>query len=664
MASFDLVIRGGKIATASDTFDADIGISDGRIVALGAELEKGKEEIDAAGRCVAARRHRQPLPYRAALRHGHHVRRRLLHAARSRRRSAARPPSSRSRRSIAACRCARWSPTTTSARARKAVIDYAFHLIISDPTEQVLGQELPALIKDGYHLVQGLHDLRSAEARRLPDARRPGVARREGALVMVHAENDDMIRWLAQAPDRARAMARRSSTASRMTRSPRREATHRVDLAVAPARRAGADRPRLEPGGDRTRSAPRRRCGAEDLRRDLPAVSGPHRRRHGPARRRGREVVLQPAAARQGGAGGDLGRACATAPSRSIPPTTRPTGSMKRRRSRTATQTTVQGDGQRRARHRDAPAAAVFRRRAEGAAHHQPVRRAHRDQPRAHLRPVPAQGHDRGRVRRRHRDLESRHREAHRLFDDARRCRLHALRGARLQGLAGDRDQPRAHRRRGRRIESGARLGTIHRARPARAAGRSRHWQHRRTRPQTSQTSSDKTPWPDILKIAAAQLGPLHKADSRAVCSRSAWSICCGKRTAWARSSSSFPNSPSPPSFRAGGWTDQKEVDQRFFEREMPSAETRTPVRRSEEARHRLLHRLRGARPPRARRFNTAILVGPDGAIIGKYRKIHLPGHADHKPEGRVPAPGEEATSRSATWAFASGATWTPSPAC
>ena len=29
------------------------------------------------------------------------------------------------------------------------------------------------------------------------------------------------------------------------------------------------------------------------------------------------------------------------------------------------------------------------------------------------------------------------------------------------------------------------------------------------------------------------------------------------------------------------------------------------------------------------RRFNTAILVGPDGAIVGKYRKIHLPGTAE-----------------------------------
>ena len=30
------------------------------------------------------------------------------------------------------------------------------------------------------------------------------------------------------------------------------------------------------------------------------------------------------------------------------------------------------------------------------------------------------------------------------------------------------------------------------------------------------------------------------------------------------------------------------------------------------------------------RHFNTAILVGKDDGIIGKYRKIHLPGHAEH----------------------------------
>jgi predicted amidohydrolase len=34
----------------------------------------------------------------------------------------------------------------------------------------------------------------------------------------------------------------------------------------------------------------------------------------------------------------------------------------------------------------------------------------------------------------------------------------------------------------------------------------------------------------------------------------------------------------------------------------------------------------------RKRRFNTSILVGRDGAIIGKYRKVHLPGHAEPQP--------------------------------
>src|SRR5258708_4418594 len=33
------------------------------------------------------------------------------------------------------------------------------------------------------------------------------------------------------------------------------------------------------------------------------------------------------------------------------------------------------------------------------------------------------------------------------------------------------------------------------------------------------------------------------------------------------------------------------------------------------------------------RRFNTSILVERDGRIVGKYRKVHLPGHVEHEPE-------------------------------
>src|SRR6478672_9208395 len=32
-------------------------------------------------------------------------------------------------------------------------------------------------------------------------------------------------------------------------------------------------------------------------------------------------------------------------------------------------------------------------------------------------------------------------------------------------------------------------------------------------------------------------------------------------------------------------------------------------------------------------RFNTSVLVAADGRIVGKYRKIHLPGYADRHPQ-------------------------------
>src|SRR5207244_11407207 len=84
-----------------------------------------------------------------------------------------------------------------AAAGPKAIIDYAFHLIISDPSEQVLGQELPALIRDGYtsFKVYMTYDLLRLDDRQMLDIL--ALARREGAFVMVHAENHDMIAWLA-----------------------------------------------------------------------------------------------------------------------------------------------------------------------------------------------------------------------------------------------------------------------------------------------------------------------------------------------------------------------------------------------------------------------------------------------------------------------------------
>jgi predicted amidohydrolase len=78
---------------------------------------------------------------------------------------------------------------------------------------------------------------------------------------------------------------------------------------------------------------------------------------------------------------------------------------------------------------------------------------------------------------------------------------------------------------------------------------------------------------------------------------------------------------------------DEAEVDS-FFEQEMPGPETRPLF---DEARRLGIGFCLGyaeltAEGDTARRFNTSILVDAGGRIVGKYRKIHLPGHAEHEP--------------------------------
>jgi dihydropyrimidinase len=84
-------------------------------------------------------------------------------------------------------------------RARdKAVIDYGFHLIVSDPDEQAMNEHLPALIRRGMtsFKVYMTYDRLKLDDYQLLDVL--SLADREGALVMVHAENNDMIRWIAK----------------------------------------------------------------------------------------------------------------------------------------------------------------------------------------------------------------------------------------------------------------------------------------------------------------------------------------------------------------------------------------------------------------------------------------------------------------------------------
>ena len=75
----------------------------------------------------------------------------------------------------------------------KCYADYGFHLIIANPSPSVLGQELPALVGDGYtsFKVFMTYDELVLNDRQLLEVFE--CARSCGALVMVHAEGDDAI---------------------------------------------------------------------------------------------------------------------------------------------------------------------------------------------------------------------------------------------------------------------------------------------------------------------------------------------------------------------------------------------------------------------------------------------------------------------------------------
>ena len=197
MADFDLLITGGTLATASDTFAADIGIKDGKVAALGRDLGSAARTIDATDLLV--------LPGGVDA-HCH-----------IEQKSSGGPMTADDFYSGSVS--AVFGGTTTimpfavqhrgnslrqvvqEAHARagpKAVIDYAFHLILSDPTKQVMGQELPALIQDGYSSFKIYMTYASLKLddRQVLDVL--ATARQYGAMTMVHAENDDVINWLSE----------------------------------------------------------------------------------------------------------------------------------------------------------------------------------------------------------------------------------------------------------------------------------------------------------------------------------------------------------------------------------------------------------------------------------------------------------------------------------
>jgi len=133
------------------------------------------------------------------------------------------------------------------------------------------------------------------------------------------------------------------------------------------------------------------------------------------------------------------------------------------------------------------------------------------------------------------------------------------------------------------------------------------------------------------LRIAAAQLGPLHLADTRVSATARLVKLMRDAHAMGAKFVV-FPELAFTTFFPRWWMDDAAEVDAKFFEKSMPSPETQPLF---DEAKKLGIGFYIGYAEltPEGRHFNTAILVGPDGSVVGKYRKIHLPGHADHKPK-------------------------------
>ena len=131
------------------------------------------------------------------------------------------------------------------------------------------------------------------------------------------------------------------------------------------------------------------------------------------------------------------------------------------------------------------------------------------------------------------------------------------------------------------------------------------------------------------LKVAAAQLGPIHLADARESVVERLIALLRDAHGAGVQLVV-FPELALTTFFPRYFMEDQAEVD-RFFEREMPSEVTQPLF--DEAKRLGVGFHLGYAELDGEHHFNTAILVDENGETFGKYRKIHLPGHADHRPQ-------------------------------
>ncbi|WP_246725363.1 dihydropyrimidinase [Beijerinckia sp. L45] len=194
MSDYDLVVRGGTVVTET-TRRTDIGILNGKIAAIGSDLQ-GRETVDASGLLV--------LP--GGVDSHCHI-------------EQLRPEGGTDEETFLSASISALAGGTTTVipfsvqfkgqpirdtlaayhrLARNALVDYSFHQIITDPTDAVIA-EIPEIVASG---IRSLKVFLTYDPLYLDDrqyVRVLAAARRAGALVTVHCENYEAIRWRSAA---------------------------------------------------------------------------------------------------------------------------------------------------------------------------------------------------------------------------------------------------------------------------------------------------------------------------------------------------------------------------------------------------------------------------------------------------------------------------------
>ena len=190
----DLVITEGTLASASEIYKADIGITNGKIVTLGEDLE-GDDVINASGKLV--------LPGGIET-HCHIAQESAMSIMTADDYETGSISAAFGGNScfvpFAAQKKGQSLKDTLEvydARAKnKSVIDYSYHLILTDVNEKIL-TELPTVFELGITSFKVF----MTYATKIDDGQFLdilNVARQHGGLTMVHAENHDMLTWMAK----------------------------------------------------------------------------------------------------------------------------------------------------------------------------------------------------------------------------------------------------------------------------------------------------------------------------------------------------------------------------------------------------------------------------------------------------------------------------------